>query len=94
MTRFTKAVFVIFWLNHLSLAAAEVVSGGGSTLLHLDYHGFTIWLDCNRRGAVKFRYNTQRDQGDFGRLGTFSSIQMCLPAVSRPLRVLTSIPTL
>jgi hypothetical protein len=29
MTRFTKAVFVIFWLNHLSLAAAEVVSGGG-----------------------------------------------------------------
>jgi endonuclease G len=48
-----------FLLSHLSPAAAEV--------LRRDYEGFTVWLDCNRRGAVKFRYNAQRDQGDFKR---------------------------
>ncbi|MGZ4960880.1 MAG: DNA/RNA non-specific endonuclease [Methylomonas sp.] len=32
-------------------------------LLQLDYEGFTVWLDCSRHGAVKFRYNAQRDTG-------------------------------
>jgi endonuclease G len=50
-------------LAYLSPAAAEV--------LRLDYEGFTIWLDCDRRGAVKFRYNAQRDQGDFKRYKSF-----------------------
>ena len=40
-------------------------------VLRLDYEGFTIWLDCDKRGAVKFRYNAQRDQGDFKRHGQF-----------------------
>jgi endonuclease G len=30
------------------------------SLLQLDYEGFTVWLDCARRGAVKFRYNAKR----------------------------------
>ena len=42
-------------LTLLSMAAAEVK--------RLDYEGFTVWLDCDKRGAVKFRYNAQRDQG-------------------------------
>jgi endonuclease G len=50
-------------LAYLSSAAAEV--------LRLDYEGFTIWLDCERRGAAKFRYNAQRDQGDLERPSTF-----------------------
>jgi DNA/RNA endonuclease G (NUC1) len=33
----------------------------------IDYEGFTVWLDCSKRGAVKFRYNAQRDQGNFKR---------------------------
>jgi hypothetical protein len=40
-------------LAYLSPAAAEV--------LRRDYEGFTVWLDCERRGAVKFRYNAQDD---------------------------------
>jgi len=46
-------------LAHLSPAAAEVICR--------DYEGFTIRLDCERRSASKFRYNAQRDQGDFKR---------------------------
>jgi len=46
-------------LTLLSAASAEV--------MRLDYEGFTVWLDCDKRGAVKFRYNAQRDQGEFKR---------------------------
>jgi endonuclease G len=56
-------VMILIVLGQLSPAAAEV--------LRLDYEGFSIWLDCDRRGAVKFRYNAQRDQGDFKRLKSF-----------------------
>ena len=54
---------VLLALAYLSPAAAEV--------LRLDYEGFTVWLDCERRGAVKFRYNAQRDQGDLERSSAF-----------------------
>jgi endonuclease G len=27
-------------------------------LLKLDYEGFTVWLDCEKRGAIKFQYKT------------------------------------
>ncbi len=40
-------------------------------LLQLDYEGFTIWLDCEKRGAVKFRYNAQRDTGNAKRSAKF-----------------------
>jgi len=40
-------------------------------LLQLDYEGFTVWLDCEKRGAVKFRYNAQRDTGSFKRSSNF-----------------------
>jgi endonuclease G, mitochondrial len=36
-------------------------------ILQLDYEGFTIWLNCKRKGAVKFRYNAKRDVGSFKR---------------------------
>jgi hypothetical protein len=38
------------------------LSPARADMLRLDYEGFTIWLDCERRGAVKFRYNAQRAQ--------------------------------
>jgi endonuclease G len=41
------------------------------SLLQLDYEGFTVWLDCTRRGAVKFRYNAQHDTGNAKRYGQF-----------------------
>lgn len=40
----------------------------GPEILELNYTGgFTIWLDCSRRGAVRFRYNAQHDEGDLPR---------------------------
>jgi endonuclease G len=56
-------VAILLLLGLLSPAAAEV--------LRLDYEGFAVWLDCERRGAVKFRYNAQRDQGNVERPSTF-----------------------
>lgn len=41
-------------------------------LLKKDYEGFTLWLDCKERAAVKFRYNAQRDAGNQPRLEKFS----------------------
>lgn len=40
-------------------------------ILRLDYEGFTVWLDCGKRGAVKFRYNAQRDTGNHERASRF-----------------------
>jgi len=42
-----------------------------ANLMRLDYEGFTVWLDCEKRGAVKFQYNAQRDTGNFKRSSTF-----------------------
>jgi endonuclease G len=57
-------------------------------ILRLDYDGFTIWLDCARRGAVKFRYNAQRDQGTLPRLPTFTRD----PAVPRQCQQTSAAP--
>ena len=40
-------------------------------ILKLDYPGFTVWLDCSKRGAIKFRYNAQRDNGNEKRYDKF-----------------------
>ncbi len=48
--------------------ATESQSGD---IMRLDYEGFTVWLDCSKRGAVKFRYNAQRDTGNHKRHGSF-----------------------
>ena len=40
-------------------------------ILELGYEGFTIWLDCEKRGAVAFRYNAQRDTGQAARSSSF-----------------------
>jgi len=50
-------------------ANTEITQSGD--VLKLDYPGFTVWLDCSRRGAVKFRYNAQRDSGNEKRYDKF-----------------------
>lgn len=40
-------------------------------IIKLNYEGFTIWLDCNRRGATKLQYNAQHDTGNAKRLDKF-----------------------
>lgn len=41
-------------------------------LLKREYEGFTVWLDCAERAAVKFLYNAQRDTGNEPRRDKFS----------------------
>ena len=53
-------------------AALLLATSATAEVLQLDYiGGFTVWLDCEKRGAVKFRYNAQRDSGDFKRSSSF-----------------------
>lgn len=40
-------------------------------ILRVDYEGFSVWVDCDRRGAVVFRYNAQRDTGQHSRVRNF-----------------------
>ncbi|MSP28450.1 MAG: DNA/RNA non-specific endonuclease [Methylococcales bacterium] len=40
-------------------------------IMKLDYEGFTVWLDCSKRGAVKFQYNAQHDTGNAKRSDSF-----------------------
>lgn len=60
MSRHTKALWVVLFLMVIAGSAA-------AEIMRLDYQGFTVWLDCKRRGAIKFRYNAQRDQGNAAR---------------------------
>ncbi|TNC80283.1 MAG: DNA/RNA non-specific endonuclease [Oleiphilus sp.] len=64
-----------YFLLTLCLLVSSVSSAGvssvGDTILRLDYEGFTVWLDCERRGAVMFRYNAQRDTGNHKRKSQF-----------------------
>jgi hypothetical protein len=30
----------------------------------VDYEGYTLWLDCEKRSAVRFEYTIGRDTGD------------------------------
>lgn len=40
-------------------------------ILQLDYPGFTVWLDCSKRGAIKFQYVAQHDNGNYKRYDKF-----------------------
>lgn len=54
------------------MLALIIVVPATAEVLRLDYTGgFTVWLDCEKRGAVKFRYNAQRDTGDHPRSSSF-----------------------
>jgi endonuclease G, mitochondrial len=54
--------FIIFVL--LSVSAH-------SETLKLDYEGFSVWLDCERNGAVGFHYKADADSGSFKRAKNF-----------------------
>jgi len=47
------------------------ISINAADIQRLDYEGFTVWVDCEKRGAVKFQYNAQRDTGNFKRKTSF-----------------------
>ncbi len=53
----------------ISLPAAITQRSGN--ILKLDYEGFTVWVDCAQRGAVKFQYVAQHDTGNEKRAASF-----------------------
>jgi len=53
------------------LAIFTSFSAYGSEIKRIDYEGFAVWVDCDRRGAVKFQYNVQQDTGSFKRHKSF-----------------------
>jgi endonuclease G len=50
---------------------SAILSWESQPNLRLDYPGFTLWLDCSQRGAVKFQYVAQRDNGSAARYDSF-----------------------
>lgn len=40
-------------------------------ILKLEYQGFTLWLDCSKRGPIKFEYIAHKDNGDLPRAKDF-----------------------
>ena len=52
-------ILILLFLVSFTINAADIKK--------LDYEGFTVWVDCDKRGAIKFRYNAQRGSGNFKR---------------------------
>ena len=48
------------------------ISKVSDNILKLDYSGFTLWLDCSKRGAIRYQYVAQHDDGNFKRYDKFS----------------------
>lgn len=40
-------------------------------LYQIDYKGFTIWLDCNTKSAVGWKYIARKDTGNYDRYNSF-----------------------
>jgi len=56
-------VAITITVTSLSVYASEIK--------RIDYEGFTVWVGCDKRGAVKFQYNAQHDTGSFKRHKSF-----------------------
>ncbi len=59
------------WFLTIITIVVSSFSLHASEIKRIDYEGFTVWVDCDRRGAVKFQYNAQHDTGSFKRLKSF-----------------------
>lgn len=54
-----------------TLVSIAFPSHSASPTVRKDYHGFTVWLDCNQHAVFKFRYNAGHDMGDYDRTDLF-----------------------
>ncbi|MEI7838935.1 MAG: DNA/RNA non-specific endonuclease [Methylococcaceae bacterium] len=63
---------LVIFCNACSVQAATTSTNYAAKIQRVDYTGFTLWLDCNQHGAVKFQYNAQRDVGNLSRVEKFS----------------------
>jgi len=71
-TRVTENESSVGPANSASLSTTLLAADqANDKILKLDYQGFTVWLDCSHRGAVKYRYNVQHDNGNAKRYDQF-----------------------
>jgi len=56
-------------MRFIILIIASLISVGTARaeVLELHYTGFTVWVDCDRRGPILFHYVAKRDRGKFPR---------------------------
>lgn len=59
------------YLTTLVTVVALLADKSYAQILRIDYTGFSAWLDCDRRGAIRFWYAITEDDGDLGRLHSF-----------------------
>ena len=72
------------WFITVGLLATSL-SIHADTLIHeKQYDGFTLWLNCERHGAVAFKYELGKDQGDISREGEEFIIDEDMPATCQP----------
>lgn len=77
MHKFILVALLGLWLvgcstnKELLHQGENVAIPSSNKILKLDYPGFTVWLDCTQRGAVKFQYVAQRDNGNANRYDNF-----------------------
>lgn len=59
-------------LTMLVISVLALCSVASAQVHQLDYDGFTVFLDCQRRGAVQFEYSVSKDIGSLPRKHSFS----------------------
>ena len=60
------------WAGLLACALSGVPSLVTGEEIRKDYQGFTLWIDCERKAAVRFYYHLERDVGNVERDNDFS----------------------
>jgi len=56
-----------FWLVLCLLSLSVTAVTSYANVLEIKYDGFTVWLDCDNRGATQFYYNAAADSGSHKR---------------------------
>lgn len=71
------------FLSSLLLTLAASIAFAAPQIYEKKYHGFTVWLDCQRHGAVAFFYELDKDDGHISRSGGFK-IDQSVPQTCQP----------
>jgi len=66
-TKFLILLTICVWL----VSGPVYAENTNKTVLELNYHGYTVWLDCKERGPVRFEYKISKDTGNLARKASF-----------------------
>jgi len=57
------------WFIALIITIAAISAHADTSIYEKKYDGFTLWLDCNKHGAIAFKYDLGKDEGNIDRSG-------------------------